>query len=571
MKKFWEKHSLGKVLGIVFILALILSWIIPVGSFNGAEFVDQGLMRIGLADVGNMLYYVIAMAVDKILFLFALGAFYGLLTKMPAYQKIITTIAKKLKGKEILFTVLISLFLTIFTAFSSSVYASLIFVPFIINILASMKLDKITVLVSTFGSVLIGTLGAIFGTEGLYWLNQYFANNAAVDFMKDGIVYRVVILVVGILLFNFFTITHMKKSLKSKNSEVIEDVYEVGEVKGKVKTCPLIIILSIVALFTILGFIRWNECFGIEIFDNFHTWLTELTVGKDATIFSYILGNSAAALGSSDFSLFTMISVLLFFGLILAIMSRFDFDKILSCICEGLKKIAKPVLALSVAYTIFTVFYLSPMMNTIVNTLMPVDGKPNINIDYNGSGIAYFNIDTDNDNKADKNLINNGSNCKLNCDTNNDGYPDKNLDFDGNGKVDKNDENVLDSFKGKSKTNLDVDGDGLPDVNVDTDFSVAGAVLSSFVSSIFHMDLNYTAYSLSSYMVTGFGANLSILFIIFLTMFGFAQFIVPTSAILIIGLSYTNVEYKTWLKYIWKFLVGMLVCLLAVYLLVAYL
>ncbi|MBQ4583639.1 MAG: hypothetical protein IJA94_01950 [Bacilli bacterium] len=571
MKKFWEKHSLGKILSIVLVLAVILSWVIPVGSFNGSEFVDQGLLRIGIADFGNMLYYVIAMAIDKVLFLLALGAFYGILTKVPAYQRIVTTIAKKLKGKEILFTVLVSLFLTVFTAFSSSAYASLIFVPFVINILASMKLDKMTVLVSTFGSILIGTLGTIFGTEGLYWLNYYLANNAAVDFMKDGVIYRVVILVVGILLFNFFTITHMKKSLKNKNNEIIEDVYEVNEVKDKVRTWPMIVVLSIVALFTILGFIRWNESFGIEIFDNFHTWLTELTIGKDQTIFAYILGNSGAALGSSDFSLFTMISVLFFLGLIVAIMSRLDFGKILSSVSEGIKKIGKPVLALSVAYTIFTVFYLSPMMNTIVNTLMPVDGKPNINIDYNGSGIAYFNIDSDDDGKADKNLVNTKDNCKVNCDTNNDGYPDKNLDFDGNGKVDENDEEILDSFTEQSITNLDIDGDGLPDVNVDTDFSIAGATIASIVSSIFHLDLNYTAYSLSSYMVTGFGANLSILFIIFLTMYGFAQFVVPTSAILIIGLTYSNVEYKNWLKYIWKFLVGMFVCLLVIYLLMFYL
>ena len=209
MKKFWEKHSLGKILSILFVLALILSWIIPVGSFNGTEFVAQDVLRIGIADIGNMLYYVIAMAIDKILFLLVLGAFYGILTKIPAYQKIVTTIAKKLKRKEIIFTVLVSIFLTVFTSISSSAYASLIFVPFVINILSSMKLDKMTALVSTFGSVLIGMLGATVGTEGLYWLNYYLANNALVDFMKDGVIYRIVILVVGMLLFNFFTIIHM--------------------------------------------------------------------------------------------------------------------------------------------------------------------------------------------------------------------------------------------------------------------------------------------------------------------------------------------------------------------------
>ena len=43
----------------------------------------------------------------------------------------------------------------------------------------------------------------------------------------------------------------MKKSLKSKKNEAIEDLYEVNEVKGKVRTWPMIVILAIVALFTI--------------------------------------------------------------------------------------------------------------------------------------------------------------------------------------------------------------------------------------------------------------------------------------------------------------------------------
>ena len=59
MKKFFEKHSLGKTLGILFILSLILTWIIPAGAFNGSEYVETGLVRLGLSDFGNLIYWML--------------------------------------------------------------------------------------------------------------------------------------------------------------------------------------------------------------------------------------------------------------------------------------------------------------------------------------------------------------------------------------------------------------------------------------------------------------------------------------------------------------------------------
>ncbi len=564
MKKFWEKHSLGKTLTIILVLSLLFTWLIPVGSFNGSEFVKGELVRLGLADIGNMLYYVIAIAIDKILFLLVLGVFYGILTKVPAYQKLVSKIAKKMKGKEILFASLVSFGLALFASFSSNVYATLVFVPFIINILSAMKVDKVSTVAVSFGSVLVGALGCMFGTEGLSAFNTYLANGTLTNFIADGWVTRMIVFIVSYGLFTFFNILHMKKALKDKKAESMEDPFAIVETKEKVSTWPLVIVMSLVALITIIGFINWDDNFGIEIFVKFHDWLTGLTV-KDNTIIAYILGTSAAALGTPNFTLFTLISVLLVFSLVLTYMGGFKFADTLDSIKDGTKKMGKVILPLFAAYTVFAIFYLSPMMNTFVSGLMKTDGHPNINIDYKGSGIAYFNIDTNEDGKADKNLVSTGSNCKVNCDTNNDGYPDKNLDFDGNGKVDENDEIIADTFDGESILNLDTNGDGTPDINVDTSISVPGTVLTGLVSSIFHTDFNYTAYSLSPYFISGFASNLSLVFIILITMFGFSALFVPTSALLIVALSYADLEYSKWLKYIWRFLACTFVFLMILY------
>ena len=59
--------------------------------------------------------------------------------------------------------------------------------------------------------------------------------------------------------------------------------------------------------------------------------------------------------------------------------------------------------------------------------------------------------------------------------------------------------------------------------------------------------------------------------VIYTTIYGLVQFVTPISVFLLFGLSYMNIPYKKWLKYIWKFFVGMLVCLLVIFTLLAYL
>ena len=576
MKKFFEKHSLGKSLGILFLLSLVLTWIIPAGSFNGAEFVDNELVRLGLSDAGNLLYYMFYYSMDKIIFLLVLGAFYGILTKIPAYNSLVTGIAKKLKGKEIIFAVLVSVFIAVLTSMSTSTFAVLVFVPFVINILLNMKLDKMTAFVVTFGSMLVGTLGATLGTDGLFRFNYYIMQQSAFDFIKLDVAYRVLILVVALLLFNFFTIVHVKKVLKDKVDESKEDLFVLDTNNKKEKTLPLIIILAIMAIMVILGVINWYGYFGIEVFDNFHKWLTELTIGEDFTLIYYILGCSLAPFGNQtetypQWNVYSLISVLVITSIILIIVYRFNFSKIYDAVTDGLKKISKVALVVFCSYVVYIIFYFSPMMATITNKLMPVEGTPDINIDYKGSGMAFFNIDEDGDLKADSNFINQDTNkdgkCDLNCDSDGDGYPDEYLDFDGNGEIGDSDAELLKTFKNTSSLNYDSDQDGFADINVDTDYNVASNIVSAFITSIFHTDLMYTGYSLSGYMLSGFSAYMNVVFLIYLTMYGFVSFLAPTSILLVAGLAYTKVEYKDWLKYIWKFAVGILACLICIYIL----
>ena len=139
-----EKNRGLKALGAVILSAIIISWIIPTGGFNGAEFsMAPDLSRIGFADIGAGLYYAFNFTLDKLLFLIVLATFYGVLTKVRGYQKLVHNLANSLKNHEIITALGMTLIITAATVMVRDVFVVLVFVPFFVSILKNMKMEKI--------------------------------------------------------------------------------------------------------------------------------------------------------------------------------------------------------------------------------------------------------------------------------------------------------------------------------------------------------------------------------------------------------------------------------------------
>ena len=77
-------------------------------------------------------------------------------------------------------------------------------------------------------------------------------------------------------------------------------------------------------------------------------------------------------------------------------------------------------------------------------------------------------------------------------------------------------------------------------VSANEQFSLPATIGSAVITSVTYNDF----YSLVSYFM---GA------LIFQAIYGIVMVIAPTSIFLLVGLSYLNVSYKDWVKYIWKF------------------
>lgn len=86
------------------------------------------------------------------------------------------------------------------------------------------------------------------------------------------------------------------------------------------------------------------------------------------------------------------------------------------------------------------------------------------------------------------------------------------------------------------------------------------SILDSMVTSIFHsVDIGYTSYTLTSIYGSIAVNHLPIIEAIYVTTNGLMQLFAPVGGVLLIGLTYLNVDYKKWFKYIWLYALVVLV------------
>ena len=94
--------------------------------------------------------------------------------------------------------------------------------------------------------------------------------------------------------------------------------------------------------------------------------------------------------------------------------------------------------------------------------------------------------------------------------------------------------------------------------------------LGSFVSSLLHVDFEYSGFVLGAFYAAKFVDSASLITIITAAMNGFASLFVPTSVFMVIGLSLSNLSYSEWLKNIWKFLIALLIVLLLIFTIITF-
>ncbi len=94
--------------------------------------------------------------------------------------------------------------------------------------------------------------------------------------------------------------------------------------------------------------------------------------------------------------------------------------------------------------------------------------------------------------------------------------------------------------------------------------------LSGLIIGFFAVDKNYIGYTLGAFIATVFTGKAVASLLIMNASSSIIAAIAPTSIILIYGLSLLDIPYKDWLKYIWKFIVAIIVAVLILFAIMCY-
>jgi len=273
-----KKHSLFKILGIILSLVIIASYFLV--NRNDA------MSYIGIVDVGMKFLQTLYYFFYVIVFLLAVGGFYGVLNKTSAYKKLLDNIAAKVKplGKKFVFILII--LISIISSFTGITFPLVIFIPFIVAIILVVGYDKLVAIATAIGSIIVGYIGGVF----VSFVNpntgavNTFETFVGLEVQFENMFPKLLLLFAGIALLITFVNTYItgveKKKIKYELSDDAElMVNEVNKDYKNIKTWPVSVVLLGLFILIVLGLFPWNSLFGVTFFEEFHAVLIGLTIG----------------------------------------------------------------------------------------------------------------------------------------------------------------------------------------------------------------------------------------------------------------------------------------------------
>lgn len=346
------------------LLCLLCSWFIKSGNISEGVYSSLGYGRSGILNILLMIYYGFYYYSSELFYLICLGGTYGVLSHLSAYKRLVVSISKKIKDKEIIVYGIVSFLMAIFVSLTGNVLASLVFVPFIITIALRRGFDKISAINAGFGGLFIGLIGQTFGSYGNVYLEEAFGVG-----LSYNIWFKIVMFVLIYCIYNLFAIIHMKKNIQ-KYSYIKYDMFSIEE-DGKVsykkkKLWPIILIFSLILVFTIMGYINWSDSFGIQAFENGLVNFQNLKIGGVNLLYS--LTGNITAFGSWDMLVISFI--LIVSTIILALVEKVSADDYIGYFANGVSKFSRVFVIYLLLQSILSVslFYSWPI--TLLNKLI---------------------------------------------------------------------------------------------------------------------------------------------------------------------------------------------------------
>ncbi len=498
-----KKNNLFKVVGIVILAYVLLSWIIPIVNSIGGFKWDVS-KQLGFTSTASNILNTLPTFIPMIVYVLLVGAFYGVLKATGAYDKIIDLFSEKASGREKCTLILIIVLMALVSSLVGLDLGLLIVFPILIGLLVKIGYDKMVALSATLGATIVGMYGATFAASS-YGMNMQILGTKPLSQIVPKVIFFVLALA-GLIV---FVLLYCKKNNLPKGSvgQIVNKVKkEAKEVKLSSKkdkkekkfsankdkknkskkfikkdkkekrekkergALPALIVFGIVLLVFLLGTTNWSGLLGADNwFATAHTAWTGFTIGKFAVLNKLFGVDTVTAFGTwaEPSAKFNTYSILLIYAmLVITILYRTKFDDAFDGFVEGLKSFIVPALLVTLACSLHLFVYFNDVLTPVMDALL----------------------------KSTK------------------------------------------------------------------EFNVFISGLYTIINSIFYVDYYYFA-SFIAYPITQVYTDKSILSIIdvmFVNLHSLVALVAPSSVLLLVSLYIGEVRYGEWIKYIWKLALGLL-------------
>ena len=366
------------ILLLVLIVFGVLAWIVPQGNFEYGTYYavePSNVVRPGIFDIVSSFCSAIYTNLTDILFILLVGGCYGVLSKMKRYRKLVDKTAE-LVGKKPMVALLISTFvMALITSMTSHILFPFVFVPFIITVFLRST-DRFTAFNASFGGILVGFMGLLFGSYSLVYLKE--TTTLEINYLMG---LKVFIFIVTYALYSLFAVLHLKKEGETEDTEY--DLFETEELdeskvkaSKKTKVWPFLVVFIITAIVLILGHIDWRNSFNVNFFTEQYTKFQNAGKIGDVAVFSTLLGNTFRGFGDWN----NLIYGGFIFFVVTAIFAMIEKMKVGDFFLRfevGIKKVLRLAIVYSLVLAVYVMIRQFPWVSTFINKLFG-EGKFNI-------------------------------------------------------------------------------------------------------------------------------------------------------------------------------------------------
>ena len=342
-----KKYNIFKVMGIVIILTILLSYFVPQTTVSYGEVAQGALNPVGVIDTFSNAITSLNVFVAPFIFILVLGVFYKILSKTGKYEEIVNNMAVKFNDNKGLFVVISILFFGIITAVIGDVFPMLVFVPLFIAVARKLGYSKPSAVASTLGAIILGSAGSLYTNI----MNQILYTT-----FQTNIMYKIIITLVGLVSLIAFILIFNKPANTDTKLEKIKTQ----------KQLPLVISLVLIFVFIVLGMVPWATYFKFTGFEKLFQTITEFQL-FDVSLYNSFIGASVAAWGA--WQLYDVAVLLAVFGLILLIVYKIKFNEFLELGASAIKRTLPYALIVIIANIVLVNVYSSGWFYTVIKAL----------------------------------------------------------------------------------------------------------------------------------------------------------------------------------------------------------